>query len=331
MKENSIDRLMTLNFWRICAANMLLFAAVYMFLPLLPDAMAERIGGTWNECGSLYLLFALGMLIVGPFHAYLGDTYRRKGVLQLSLLGLLLSTAGYLFAHDIYQWYLLSCVQGACMGLAVTAGITVAIDITTSVRRSAGNRVYAWAARLGMLAGVLLAFESHCRLDFRTMVYVSAICLVVGLFFASRVHIAFRAPIGLPLCSIDRFLLPRAWLPFIAAFSTGTVSGILMPLLSHGRCEAVGFVVVLLFLIVPFTTLFVRLSHHCQRGTANTSCHLALDLGNLAGMWLTCRFYLDGQSVLDGGRSVSMALLAGFISLLLWIPAYLYYKKKRVR
>ena len=35
---------MTLNFWRMCTANLLLFISVYMLFPLLPFVMGEQLG-----------------------------------------------------------------------------------------------------------------------------------------------------------------------------------------------------------------------------------------------------------------------------------------------
>ena len=36
MRKNSTNKLMTLNFWRMCVANLLLYTSVYMLFPLLP-------------------------------------------------------------------------------------------------------------------------------------------------------------------------------------------------------------------------------------------------------------------------------------------------------
>ena len=75
-------------------------------------------------------------------------------------------------------------------------GITVAIDITTSTRRSAGNMVYAWSARLGMLAGACASFLLYDLYGFRTVVYAAVAVGVLGMYFASRVYVAFRALSG---------------------------------------------------------------------------------------------------------------------------------------
>lgn len=77
---------MTLNFWRMCTANLLLFISVYMLFPLLPFVMGEQLGVSVGQAGSMFLVFAVAMFTVGPFHAYLVDEYKRKHVLLYSAL-----------------------------------------------------------------------------------------------------------------------------------------------------------------------------------------------------------------------------------------------------
>ena len=218
---------MTLNFWRMCTANLLLFISVYMLFPLLPFVMGEQLGVSVGQAGSMFLVFVVAMFAVGPFHAYLVDEYKRKHVLLYSALIMLAAVLGYAFVDGYTKFLLLAAVQGACFGLATTAGITVAIDITTSARRSAGNMVYAWAARLGMLVGVVLGIGMYKMYGFRMVTYLSVAAGLASIFFASRVYVAFRAPIGVSLCNMDRFLLPRAWVPAINmldCFCTGSVA-----------------------------------------------------------------------------------------------------------
>lgn len=317
---------MTLNFWRICTANLLLFISVYMLFPLLPFVMEEQLGVSAGQAGSMFLVFAAAMFAVGPFHAYLVDEYKRKHVLLYSTLVMLAAVWGYALVDSYTKFLLLAAVQGACFGLATTAGITVAIDITTSARRSAGNMVYAWAARLGMLAGVLLGIEMYQMYGFRMVTYLSVAAGLAGIFFASRVYVAFRAPIGVSLCNMDRFLLPRAWMPAINMLLIAFVPGVLLPLMFAGDyCRSLAALAVLVFITVPFMKMFVKLSHHCQRGTANTTCHLSMEAGLLVGMAVAC--HLMNQAQIYHVASVA-AMLAVFFFVLLTYP---YYKKKRVR
>ena len=79
-------------------------------------------------------------------------------------------------------------------------------------------------------------------------------------------------------------------------------------------------------LIMPeFLVMFVKLSHHCQRGTGNTTCHLVMETGLLAGLATACR--LADAFLLYHAAGVA-AILALFFFVLLTYP---YYKRKRVR
>lgn len=316
---------MTLNFWRMCAANLLLFTSVYMLFPLLPFVMGQQLDITVPQTGSMFLVFAAAMLVVGPFHAYLGDEYKRKHVLLYSTFVMLAAMLGYAFVDSYTKLLLLALVQGACFGLATTAGITVAIDITTAARRSAGNMVYAWAARLGMLMGAGLGILLYRLYNFHITVYLSIAAGLLSMLLVSRVYVAFRAPIGMTLCNADRFLLLRAWLPALNMLLIAFVPGVLLPLLFVGDYISLLALVVLALLTVPFTRMFVKLSYHCQRGTANTMCHLSMEIGLLAGLTVACR--LMDTSLLYHAASVSV-LLALFFFVLLTYP---YYKKRKVR
>lgn len=325
MKKNSTNGLMTLNFWRMCMANLLLFASVYMLFPLLPFLMGRQLGIPVTQTGSMFLVFAAAMFVVGPFHAYLGDEYKRKHVLLYSMFIMLAAMLGYAFVDSYVKLLLLALVQGACFGLATAAGITVAIDITASTRRSAGNMVYAWSARLGMLIGAGLGILLYRLYDFRMVVYLSIAAGVFSMFFVSRVYVAFRAPIGTTMCNIDRFLLPRAWLPAFNMMLIAFVPGVLLPLLFVGDYIALAALVVLALLTIPFTRMFVKLSYHCQRGTANTTCHLSMEAGILIGLAVAC--HLMDTALLYHAASVAV-ILSLFVFVLL---AYPYYKKRRVR
>lgn len=323
MKKNSIDKLLTLNFGRMCTANFLLFASVYLILPSLFQQVSTQVEVPVSEIAYLYAAFAAGMLGIGPFHAYLGDTYKRQRVLELSMLLLGLATAGYTLANQWGQFLVLAALQGVGFGGATAAGITVAIDITASTRRGEGNKIFTFFGRLGMLAGVVASYGLAARYDFRLLSYLSVGCLLGAFCLSSRVSVLFRAPIGVPLCSFDRFLLPRAWLPALNVGLLSVVPGLLWASSEPGHvlytCLAFGG---LCLLSVPLTHFFVQLSQHCQRGTANLTYQLMTDLGVLAGLFLVPQL----ERVGDVMFSLGVLGILGF--LLLSIP---YYRHMKVR
>ena len=133
---------MTLNFWRMCTANLLLFISVYMLFPLLPFVMGEQLGVSVGQAGSMFLVFVVAMFAVGPFHAYLVDAYKRKYVCMFAAVLMVVATIGYAFVTNLTELILLGTVQGLAFGIGTTAGITLAIDITNSTLRSAGKRQF---------------------------------------------------------------------------------------------------------------------------------------------------------------------------------------------
>lgn len=400
MRKSNTDwdmegKLWTFQFVRVCIANLLLFVSLYMLYPVLPVAMATKLDVPVSETGHLYLLFTLGMLLVGPFHNYLVDTYKRKYVCMLSFVAMMAAVAGYAFVSSLHQLLLLCLLQGAAFGLATTAGVTLAIDITHTSFRSSGNLVFSWAARLGMILGIALGVFLYGGYGFESLLYISVAIGAVGVLVIAGVYVPFRAPIAMKVCSCDRFLLPRALLPAANLMLIAFVPGMLLPMLHKSPVNvliggvpipffgvaAIGFlltvVLVQLFfkrrqmmwmqivvglvlmigaivtmsnvlfpqftelllaailfglslgLIAPeFLTMFVKLSQHCQRGTANTTHLLAWELGIALGIATVCSMELETsqETVYEIGIFSVVLALVLFIGV-----TYPYYKKKKIR
>ena len=153
--------LWTAHFIRICIANLLLFVSLYVLFPVLSVEMADRLGVPVAQTGVIFLFFTLGMFLIGPFHAYLVDAYKRKHVYIYAFALMVVAAVGYAFVTNLTELILLSTVQGLAFGVATTAGITLAIDITNSTLRSAGNVSFSWVARLGMILGIVLGVLSY--------------------------------------------------------------------------------------------------------------------------------------------------------------------------
>ena len=275
------------------------------------------------------------------------------------------------------------------IGISTTAGITLAIDITNSTLRSAGNVSFSWTARLGMLLGIILGvwlYQSH---SFQNLLTVSVITGAVGILMLSGVYVPFRAPIVTKLYSFDRFLLLRGWVPAINLILITFVPGLLIPMVHPFLNDFVlgnvgipvpffvgttlGYIISLfiarlfffkektlrlviigiglemvamsllntdlsigissvllglgLGLTMPeFLMIFVKLSHHCQRGTANTTHLLASEVGISLGIATACYMELDTDKMLHTGQMVASIALLFFV-----LVTYPYYIKKKVR
>ena len=325
MRKSNIDNIWTKGLSLMCVVNFLLYASVFMVMGALPLVKAEVVV-------RVIPFFLLGGLLAGPFHAYLADTFRRKHVLLWALagIGLTMATATYI-RETWYVWVAL--LQGVCLALAIGAGTTISIDITLSGHRTSGNMLFASCGRVGMVAGMVAGvwMWSHYSLTYLT--YLSAACGGLALVLAALVYVSFRAPIGVSLCSADRFWLPRAWVPAlnmaILAYALGVGGVSLME-----RVGVDSFVWVLPLLPIPALTpmvvkMFVKLSHHCQRATGNMTFNLAVDFGFLAGVWTACYMETASPMLIDAA-----ALMEGTLALALLMYVFvtrIYYKRKRVR
>ena len=87
----------------------------------------------------------------------------------------------------------------------------------------------------------------------------------------SCVYVPFRAPEGVGLLNLDRFFLPKAWLPAINVCALAIGIGMTTSLLPPYTWICTVALLALAIGVVPLTRMFVKLSHHCQRGTANTT------------------------------------------------------------
>lgn len=382
-------KLWTVHFMRICIANLLLFISLYVLFPVLSIEMKDRLGVPVAQTGVAFLFFTLGMFLIGPFHAYLVDAYKRKTVCVFSFALMVAATVGYAFVTNITELILLSIVQGLAFGIATTAGITLAIDVTNSTLRSAGNVGFSWMARLGMILGIILGVWLYQSYSFQNLLSVSVITGAAGILIASGVYVPFRAPIVTKLYSFDRFLLLRGWVPAINMILITFVPGLLIPLVHPFLNDSVlgnmgipvpffvgvgiGYLISLLLarlsfmkektlrlvivgiglemlamslldpngsisapsvllglglgLVMPeFLVMFVKLSHHCQRGTANTTHLLASEVGISLGIATACYLDLDTDKMLHIGQIVALVSLAFFV-----IATYPYYIRKKVR
>lgn len=259
-----IANLWKLSFLRMCVAYLLLFASLYMLLPAVPLVMANRFDLPTDKTGVVFLCFVLGMFAIGPLHSYLVDAYKRKHICLYAFGAMVVATAGYMFVHSYTELLLLCFVQGISFGIATTASITLSIDITDSPFRSVGNVTLSWAARFGTIAGIALGVYLYYLHSFETLVYISTAIGAIGVLCIAGVYVPFRAPIGARLCSFDRFLLPRGWIPAINMILVAFIPGALLLVFPQPLKEvAIGGILIPFFAMAAVGFLLSALLARC--------------------------------------------------------------------
>lgn len=238
------------NFCLLIAANFLFYLAVYILLPLLCQWMVWDWGYSELRTGCMLAVFVLALFLPGALNNYLVDTFSRKGVAVRSILGVGLLTLLYPYVTAVWMVVLLRLAQGMLMGIAIMAtGATLVIDITPSNKRNAANRVFAWCSILGMLIGIIVGLEAGRWFLFQQVLYVSVALCGVAALLVSWIVVCFRAPLNLPLFSLDRFLLFRTLVPGINMLSVPVILGILFVTVTDTffyLCIGGGFLIYLL-------------------------------------------------------------------------------------
>lgn len=202
------------NFSLLIAANILLFIGVYMLFPLFFQWMVKEWGCTVSQASIQVALFAPAMFIPGAFNNYLVDTFSRKQVCIRSVI--MLAAIGLISPYVSQQWMAVGLwmLQGVFFSLALMAtGSTLVIDVTPSSKRNAANRVFTWTSILSTIFGLLIGLNGPSMLPIPKLLYLSSALCGCSAFLITMVQVCFRAPLDLPLCSFDRFILFRTLLP----------------------------------------------------------------------------------------------------------------------
>lgn len=238
------------NFSLLIAANILLYIAVYMLFPLIHRWMIQAWSCSELQAAGVTAVFGIALFLPGAFNNYLVDTFSRKNVCTRSIMLLALVGILYPYVSSVEMVVLLRILQGALFGIVLMAtGSTLAIDVTPSNNRNAANRVFTWSSIVGMLSGIIIGIEGGNYLSFDALLYFSAFLCAVAIVLVSMVTVCFRAPLDLPLCSFDRFILFRTLLPGINMMTVPMVLGMLFIMISNAffyLCIGSGFLIYLL-------------------------------------------------------------------------------------
>ncbi len=231
-------RLWHRDFWLLAVANLLLTMSMYLLIPTFPLWMMEGHGMTAVQAGVAMGAFGAGMFAMGMFTSFLVQHYRRNQVFVWSAVALAAVTAllAYIDQHPSYCSYpllvALRAAQGTAFGLAqMVLSSTLIIDTCESFHRTEANHSASWFARFALSLGPMAGLLVVQLLGFREVVYTSVGCTLAAALLVLVVNFPFRSPEDdIPLCSLDRYLLPQGWLLMLNLILVMTAAGILLSL-----------------------------------------------------------------------------------------------------
>lgn len=207
---------MPTTFWNreyalMCTAGFL--ATIAVFMPLFLSG-SWRVGTGFDEAGVVLCMsfFVLGMFLPGPLSSRWVDAWPRKNVCLVSLCIIGISTYLLLSAVTLTALSALRLIEGAAWGVfQMSLGSTLINDLSISKRRTQADYYFLWFQRLAMPIGVLLAMLLPKYLSPGSVCTVGTLLIALCFLLVFSLRVPFRAPVGAPRISLDRFFAPKAW------------------------------------------------------------------------------------------------------------------------
>lgn len=224
------------RFINMCTANLLVHVYLFAQFPLFYSRFSDEEQAAPIVALSL-ICFSIGMILPGPFGAYLLERYKRKQLFLNSLIVFCAVSMAALHLPGIWQglspW--LFGLEGAVYGLMQAAmGSTMVNDMLISAQRTKGDCFFGWAGRLGLPVGLVAGRWLIDMLPDDAVIWWSTVTLAVAYLLVAQTTVPVKAPVKMAVLTCDRFFLPSAWrtmlglLPpaFLMGLAVGRFSGI---------------------------------------------------------------------------------------------------------
>lgn len=230
-------RLWNHDFWLLAFANMLLTMGVYMQMMYVPEWVKQYSGDSDLQMWSC-IAYVVGLFSLGGFCSFLVQKYRRNRVCLQSLIVVMVLLASPIFLDSFYKnnvvWTmpLLRFLTGAFFGLAqMVLASTLVIDCCEAPQRTEANYSTAWFYRFSLSLGPLIALMLFRFADMTILMWVSAGLVALAFVLILFVRFPFRTPEdSVHRFSLDRFLLPRAWVLFLQLMMVTMILGMVISL-----------------------------------------------------------------------------------------------------
>lgn len=178
----------------LCAVQFLNILDFMMVMPLGPD-FAQALGIPNSHLGWIGGSYTAAASVMGLLAAFFLDKFERKLVLQVSLLGLVLSTLACAFAVDFETLLMARIAAGMFGGPASAVTLAIVSDIIPAQRRGAAMgkvmAAFSLASIIGVPFGLELAnlFEWHAPFFAVSALGVLVMILVAVMLPRLRLHL----------------------------------------------------------------------------------------------------------------------------------------------
>lgn len=177
------------SFVLVCVAAVFLHFGMQMSQGILAPFTAA-VGGTASEVGMVTGAFAITALLLKIVSAPVLDSFNRKNVLAIALLGTAVSFIGYALSTSVLMLGTFSLVRGAAMAFSSTAALVIATDFLPKDHLGQGIAVFTLAQAVCQALAPLVALNLALYIGYDGAYFVAAAIEIAG----SIIVLAIKRP-----------------------------------------------------------------------------------------------------------------------------------------
>ena len=201
------DKLVTLDYCYILAANFLLYFGFWLLIPVLPFYLSEAFHSSGSMIGLVLSVYSVAALCIRPFSGYLLDTFARRPLYLFAYFLFATMFVGYVIAGTLTLFICCRIIQGVAFGMVTVGGNTIVIDIIPSSRRGEGLGYYGLTNNIAMSVGPMTGLFLHDGgVSFELIFSLGLGVCLLGFLVASLVKTSYHPLVKREPLSFDRFI-----------------------------------------------------------------------------------------------------------------------------
>ncbi|MHA2504164.1 MAG: MFS transporter, partial [Candidatus Kariarchaeaceae archaeon] len=127
-----------------------------IIFPIFPQLLEIVGGGDERDLGIMAAFFGLAYLIASPIFGNVADKYGKKRVILIGLLGFSTSNLVYVYASELWQFYLARAIEGAFSSAILPPAIALTTQLTPKKVRARYIGYVVSGNTIGLIIGPLL-------------------------------------------------------------------------------------------------------------------------------------------------------------------------------
>lgn len=177
----TVNKIWNKNFILLFITNLLVLAAFYASIPIIP-IYCQEIGITGSKVGIVLTAMSVSTILFRPIAGYLLDNFNRYRVYLLFLALFCLSFPGFILFPVFGLLILIRLYMGAVYSVCDSATMTLAGDVLPTTKITQGISRFAFTISIGMAVGpfVGIQVQNHLssRLSFLTVFWITVAALL---------------------------------------------------------------------------------------------------------------------------------------------------------